>query len=99
MKMFPNSVRVKRKRAHRRKQSIPQSLFFLDSLPRKQIELKLQHRFVDTHTMIVGNKKLAIIAIFGLFLAGPVDAEGGLRIFDTERQQVRNLFLFLCLQI
>ena len=40
--------------------------------------------------MFVGNKKLAIfaaiVAIFGIFLAGPVDADGGLRIFDTETE-------------
>ena len=40
--------------------------------------------------MFLGNKKLAIfaaiVAIFGIFLAGPVDADGGLRIFDTNTE-------------
>ena len=50
--------------------------------------------------MFVGNKKLAIlaaiVAIFGVFLAGPVDADGGLRIFDTEVEtEVRRSFLLL----
>ena len=49
--------------------------------------------------MFVGNKKLAIlaaiVAIFGVFLTGPVDADGGLRIFDTEAEtEVRRSFLF-----
>ena len=55
-------------------------------------------------TMFVGNKKLAIFAsivvIFGIFLAGVVDADGGLRIFDTETEvRSHKDLLFLALAI